>query len=95
MNNSPSQTERRAFVAPKDVPVEGSASSVGLEPSPFACPDQNRVKPSKALLGLAAMLAISLSFYVYYHLDTWIARTVVGHHAHYAPAEDSALHETR
>ncbi len=93
MSDSPSHAERSTSI----VPVEPSAGSGHdtAEPSPFTCPDQNRAKQSKALLGLGAMLAISLSLYAYHHLDGFIARAAVGHHAHYAPAEDSSLHEAR
>lgn len=96
MSESPSQAEQRASARPAELAVESSAGSVpdALEPSPFACPDQNRAKQSKALLGLAVMLATSLSFYVYHHVDAFVARAAVEHQAHYAPAEDSSLHDT-
>jgi hypothetical protein len=96
--NSRSQAESRASdqrTAHAATETGGSSDHGAVEPSPFACPDQNRAKQGKALLGLSAMLAISLSFYAYHHIDALIARASVGHHAHYAPAEDSSLHEVR
>jgi hypothetical protein len=58
------------------------------DPSPFSCPDQNRAKPAKAALLIAAMLVTSLALYGLNHRDT------AGEplHVQTAPAEDTSLH---